>query len=199
MGDFDLTSANMARGREQFLVLVDTRPGEEQGTILHHPLFEDLAEKQGAVPGDLLSNPKYHVPRSLLEGKREDDNYHDPLGEYPDRDGLAKNYHHRWLAAAAPVLPPVGADEHSESGLVVLMQSNYRSVVNPARELGGQFIRNSFWMLVVMVSVLAALWYTVVRLFRESRPGLNRPATPMPESTPVHNATTISVKNVVNQ
>ena len=43
-----------------------------------------------------------------------------------------------------------------------------------------------------MVTVSLALWYIVVRMFREPRAGLNRPATPVPESTPVHGLTTIA-------
>ena len=85
------------------------------------------------------------------------------------------------------------AAEHSESGLMVVVQSDHRSVVRPARELGEQFVKNSFWMLVVMVSVLLALWYVVVRMFREPTAGLNRPATPVAESTPLHAMTTMPV------
>ena len=77
---------------------------------------------------------------------------------------------------------------------MVLVQSDYRSVVRPARELGEQFVKNSFWMLVVMVTVLLALWYIVVRMFREPRAGLNRPATPIPESTPLHAMTTVQAQ-----
>jgi hypothetical protein len=189
MGDFDLASAAASRGHEQFLVLIDARPGEDQGTILHHPMFAELVAKEHAVPGELLRE-KYHVPQSLLE-KRKDPAYHDPLGDYHDPYGLAKVYRRRWLAAAAPVLPPIGAGAHSESGLLVLVQSDYQSVVRPARELGEQFVRNSFWMLVVMVTVLLALWYIVVRMFREPRAGLNRPVTPVPQSTPMHRMTTV--------
>jgi hypothetical protein len=75
--------------------------------------------------------------------------------------------------------------------LLVVVQSKYQSVVRPARELGQQFIRNSFWMLTVMIAVSLSLWYIVVRLFREPRAGLNRPATPVPESTPLHKMTTV--------
>jgi hypothetical protein len=77
---------------------------------------------------------------------------------------------------------------------VVLVQSDYRSVVQPARHLGEQFVHNSFWMLVVMLTVSLALWYIVVRLFREPRAGLNRPATPVPTSTPLHGVTTIPLQ-----
>jgi len=81
------------------------------------------------------------------------------------------------------VLPPITAGEHSESGLVVLVQSDYQAVVRPARQLGQQFIRNSFWMFIVMMAVSLGLWYIVVRMFREPRAGLHRPATPLPSSS----------------
>jgi hypothetical protein len=189
LGDFDISSAALSPIHEQFLVLADRREGEDQGKILHHPLFEELAAKGKSVPEELLG-PNYRVPAPLLAGQG-DGAYRDPLGKYADPDGLAKAYDRRWLAAAAPVLPPVGAGESSESGLVVLMQSDYNHVVQPARDLGGQFIKNSFWMFVVMLTVSLALWYIVVRLFREQRAGLNRPATPVPESTPIYGITTL--------
>jgi hypothetical protein len=44
-----------------------------------------------------------------------------------------------------------------------------------------------------MVTVSLSLWYIVVRLFRESTAGLNRPATPMPISTPLHGMTTLAL------
>ena len=65
--------------------------------------------------------------------------YYDPLGKHP----AGKEFARRWLAAAAPVQPPVGAGAYSQSGLLVLVQSDYESVVQPARHLGGQFIKNS--------------------------------------------------------
>jgi hypothetical protein len=177
----------MPRGRDQFLVLIDGR-----GTILHHPLFRELAAREKSVPDELIG-PEYRVPERLLKSTGDSD-YRDPLSRYEDEEGLAKQYDKRWLAAAAHVLPPIGATEHSESGLVVLVQSDYQSVVDPSRQLGRQFVYNSFWMLVVMVTVSLSLWYIVVRLFREPRAGLNRPATPIPESTSLHRMTTIPAK-----
>jgi heme/copper-type cytochrome/quinol oxidase subunit 2 len=78
--------------------------------------------------------------------------------------------------------------------LVVLVQSDYQAVVEPARRLGAQFVWNSSWMLVVMAAVSLGLWYIVVRTFREPRAGLKKPATPVPESTPLHGVTTIAAK-----
>ena len=91
----------------------------------------------------------------------------------------------------APVLLPNGSAAHSKSGLAVVVQSDYRSVVQPARQLGNQLLRFSFWMFVVIVAVSLALWYIVVRMFREESAGLKRSATPVPESTPLHGMTTI--------
>lgn len=181
LGDFNISSKGLTGERGQFLVLADSHEGADRGTILFHPLFEDLSARGKRVPDELLGQ-KYRVPAALLAGEPEAD-YRDPVGRYADPNGLAGAYDRRWLAASARVLPPVSAGEHSQSGLVVLVQSDYQSVVRPARELGQQFVRNSFWMFVVMVTVSLGLWYVVVRIFREPRAGLGRPATPLPDSS----------------
>jgi eukaryotic-like serine/threonine-protein kinase len=190
LGDFEVSRTAMSRSHDQFLVLVDGRAGDDRGTILHHPLFEELAAKGRTVPEVLLTTP-YRVSESLLAQRREL-NYRDPLSRYDDGEGLAKAYDRHWLAAAAPVALPGSAGDSGASGLVVVVQSDYQSVVQPARQLGQQFMKNSFWMFVVMVTVSLALWYIVVRLFREPRAGLNRAATPVPESTPLHGLSTIA-------
>jgi eukaryotic-like serine/threonine-protein kinase len=189
LGDFNFAVTAAPQARDQFLVLADGRPGSEQGTILHHPLFRELAARGKGIPQALIGRD-YRVPQALLNGEG-DTAYHDPLGRFRDEAGLAQAFDRRWLAASAPVLPPIGAAKHSESGLVVLVQSDYQSVVRPARQLGQQFIKNSFWMFVVMLTVSLSLWYIVVRMFREPRAGLTRPPTPVPESTPYHGMTTV--------
>jgi hypothetical protein len=190
LGDFQLSAEGTKPGHEQFLVLADARPGPDRGVILHHPLFEDMEVLGNEVPSELL-RPEYRVPAVILRGQSLT-NYHDPLGRFKDPHGLAQAYARRWLAASAHVLPPAGAAEHSESGLVVVVQSDYQSVVRPARQLGEQFIRNSFWMFVVMITVGLSLWYIVVRTFREPTAGLHRPATPVPESTAMDEASTMT-------
>jgi hypothetical protein len=192
LGDFQLAAEASKPGHEQFLVLVDARPGPDQGIILQHPLFEEMDALGSEVPAELLQ-AGYRIPKSVLRGQSLT-NYHDPLGRFKDRDGLAQAYDKRWLVASAHVLPPVGAAEHSESGLVVLVQSDYQSVVRPARQLGQQFIRNSFWMFVVMMTAGASLWYIVVRMFREPTAGLQRPSTPVPQSTAMFEASTMTAE-----
>jgi hypothetical protein len=203
LGDFDVSRTEMA-GADQFLVLVDGE-GSDAGMILHHPLFVELARKDKSVRDELLT-PQFRVPQRLLNS-REDEAYEDPLCKYRaerekdetdasfaskmELEKMARAYDRRWLAAAAPVLPPIGAGEHSQSGLVVLVQSDYQSVVHPARQLGRQFVWNSFWMLIVMITVSLSLWYIVLRIFREPRAGLHRPLTPIPESTALNAMPTV--------
>jgi hypothetical protein len=205
LGDFDVSNTGLAPSRERFAVLVDGRPGDDQGTLLQHPLFKEL-EKAGRRVEEKLLGPDFRVPAALLAGEGSDA-YYDPLGRYRAERGpgdtgatlaakreleqLARQYDGRWLAAAATVLPPIGAAENSRSGLVVLVQNDYQAVVQPAQQLGRQFITNSFWMFVVMVTVSLSLWYIVVRMFREPTARLGRAATPVPESTPLHGMTTI--------
>jgi len=191
LGDFQISDADATSDHGQLLVLVDGRPGPDQGIILHHPLFDRLTTGGKFLPSELLK-PEYRVPRALVDGQRQND-YRDPVGHFHDREELAKQYDRRWLAAATPVLPPVGAAENSDSGLIVLVQSDYQSVVRPARQLGEQFIHNTFWMFVVMLSVSFTLWYIAVRLFREPRAGRKRPATPVPPSTRPYDFTTETV------
>ena len=192
LADFDVSTAGMGKGHEQFLVLADGRQGEDRGKVLHHPLFDELAAKKRAVPEQLLGS-EYRVSKELLSGEGTL-NYEDPLGKYAATEPLAKPYDRRWLAASAPVLPPIGAGETSESGLVLIVQSDYDSVVRPAQQLGQQFVKNSFWMFIVMITASLSLWYIVVRTFREARAGLKRPASPMSASTPVADLTTIAIK-----
>jgi serine/threonine protein kinase len=192
LSDFRVSTASMSPDENRFLVLVDSRDSDERGTILHHPLFRDLAKMGKSVPQKFFDDPAFRVPAALIAGEA-DVNYHDPLGQYREEPELSERYDRRWLAASAPVLPPINAGQNSNSGLVVLVQSDYQSVVRPARQLGEQFVRNTFWMFVVMATVSAALWYIVVRLFREPRAGLGRPATPLPISTRMAGETTVAI------
>jgi hypothetical protein len=185
LGTFDLGQSDMAPSENRFAVLVDGRQAAERGTILQHPLLAEVVSTQSTLKEDLQS-PRYRVASDILD-KQASESYTDPMGRHPK----GGNYNRRWLAAAAPVLPPVDAGENSQSGLVVIVQSDYASVVGPARELGNQFIRNSLWMLAVVIAVSLALWYIVVRLFREPR-AAPRIVGPTSDSTPLHGMSTLA-------
>jgi serine/threonine protein kinase len=201
LGDFKISRSEQARSRDRFAVLVDGREGADRGTILQHPLYDELqAAKDGYIPQAFFDGPEYRVDPELLQAA-DGQVFEDPLGKYRAAssgkneqtiEALARQYDRPWLAAAAPVLPPIGAGENINSGLVVLVQSDYQSAVLPSRQLGAQFVKNSFWMLVVMAAVSLGLWYIVVRTFREPRAASHRPAPAQPSATPLHGMTTIA-------
>lgn len=133
--------------------------------------------------------------RSGLFGPSAADESDEQFAAKAEVQKLAAAFDRHWLASAVPVLPPIGAGNDSKSDLAVLVQSDYEAVVQPAEQLGRQFIRNSFWMLVVMVSVSLALWYIVVRTFREPRAGHDLPPTGPSALTPPHSMTTIAARD----
>ena len=197
LGDFEFFRSSVSRNRDQFAVLVDGRDGDDTGTILQHPLFDELRQS-GSKLANVFEQSKYRVPPNLIRG--EGGMYDDPLGNYPgygteeqraEQVRLARFYSKRWVAAAKPVRSP-SLDESTSSGLMALVQSDYDSVVGPARALGNQFIRNSLWMLAVVITVSLALWYIVVRMFREQRSGMHNKASPAADSTPLHGISTLA-------
>jgi hypothetical protein len=155
----------MSRGNKQSVVLVDARDGKEQGTILHHPLFVKLTAQGQSIPGELLGSA-YHVPPSLVAGEATLD-YVDPLSKYSAPNRPALDDAGRLLAASSPVLPPIGAAPDFDSGLVVVVQSDYDSVIEPTRQLGQQVMRSSFWMFVVIATGGFSMLYIVTGTLRE--------------------------------
>jgi serine/threonine protein kinase len=182
LGDFEsFQSAGQQRNR--FAVLVDGRHGADTGTILQHPLFDEVLREKTPVQDDFR---KYRVSPAMLTG--QGGLYEDPLGKHPAGAAYAK----RWIAAASPVRALNANSPRRDSGLIVLVQSNYDMVVQPARELGNYFFRNFMWMLVVVVAVSLGLWYLVVRLFREPRPAARSSSGAITSLTPVHGAETMA-------
>ena len=106
----------MESGR-QFPVLVDHRPGVNQGVILQHQLYDTLISSDGRLP-DRFDD--YRVATSQLpdapETKR---NYRDPLADDP----AGRAYAGRWLAAMAPV-----EVQGQPTGWVVIVQGRLQSV-----------------------------------------------------------------------
>jgi hypothetical protein len=188
LGDFEFFRTTMSPEHNQFAVLVDGRPGDDTGTILQHPLFDGLLAERRSLPEE-FREPKFRVPADLLNGQGRQ--YDDPLGQYRDSKNLAREYDRRWVAATSQVRSPAAANGNADSGLVVLVQSDYEAVVRPARQLGNQFIRNNLWMLAVVITVSLSLWYIVVRLFHESHRTPRAAARPAAESEPLHGLPTL--------
>lgn len=172
LGEFHLAS-EMTNGLKQSVVLVDARQGKEQGTILHHPLFEKFVAQGRGIP-DAILGPAYHVPVAVLQGEGTL-NYRDPLSKFPGAGEIAQELSGRLLAASYPVKPPIGAAQDAESGLVVLVQSDYDAVIEPTRQLGQQFMRSNFWILVVIATGSCSMLYLVNGTLRDFAPRVHGP------------------------
>ncbi len=174
----------------QFAVLADLRPRRFEGqvvrgTILQHPLFEQLrpipAEAPEAGPStagaqyrELLTRlqryrlPEEYFPRSGQQGLQLRD-YRDPLAQAPEGQALDK----RWLACIQPVLV-----RGSETQWVVIVQEAYDRAIGAALDRLRQGLVGYGLAAASMVGVvLLGVWVLALRLLRESAP-LRGPAGP---------------------
>lgn len=187
LSDFELVGVSQKRD-DRFPVLVDGREGELPGTILHHPLFEQLTSTSAKlpkeffekrVPADLL--PKGDEPTSLGD-------YQDPLGSHPLG---AEKFNRRWVAVAAPVKLP-DASQKKTTGLVVVMQEDYRRVIDPVQQLGRRLLGEGLTALAAVVLLSVGLWWFVIRLFREPRKQIRQAPVNTSQSTPVNEVATLA-------
>jgi serine/threonine protein kinase len=194
LGDFELFRGG-ARGNAKLgggdstAVLVDGRAGRT-GTILQHPLFDEIRNRGGKLPPEFVE-PNYRVADRVLSSSTGE-LYEDPLAKHP----LGLPYQGRWIAAAAHVAAPLGVTsdggQPADTGLVVLVQSSYDSVVVPIQQLGRNILRHFALMLAVVMLIGAAVWLYTLRHFREPAATIRRQARPTGEPTPLHGASTLA-------
>jgi hypothetical protein len=193
LGDFEMfrdggiQQDRSSKAGKSIAVLVDGRAGHT-GTILQHPLFDKVRQRGGRLPPEFVE-AKYHVPEDVLRSSTGQ-LYTDPLSQH----SLGLPFRGRWIAAAASVAAPLGvtSDEGKpqDTGLVVLVQSSYDSVVDPVRQMAGRFLWNFALMLAVVMLTGVAVWLYTWRYFREP-PAPQRPAPPEDDATPLHGAATL--------
>lgn len=148
-----------------FAVLVEGRPGENQGVLLQHPLYEkisptNLRDDQYRLKLDDWSHPKLPY-------------YIDPLGNHEDT--AAKPFHKRWMAAGAPVMAsfrhtPGEATDAKETGLLVLVQEDENATIETIRTLGYDLVRLGCLALGLFLIVVGGLWFFVIRGLRQHPP-----------------------------
>ena len=193
LGDFELFRDGVKQktgiaGPDSTAVLVDGRPGNT-GTILQHPLFDEVRNRGGKLPPEFVE-PKYRVSERILDSSTGE-LYVDPLSAH----SLGLKFRGRWIAAAAHVAAPLGvtSDEGRpvDTGLVVLVQSSYDSVVDPVQQLGRHILRNFALMLAVVMLAGILVWLYTLRYFREPTAPPRRHQRPPSDSTPLHGAATL--------
>ncbi|GIW94829.1 MAG: serine/threonine protein kinase [Pirellulaceae bacterium] len=147
-----------------FAVLVDGRPGDLEGMILEHPLFENVLQKNGRLPDEFS---RRRVPAEALRAGGTT-NYQDPLGWTADGEAFRR----RWIAAVAPVMVRVRNATDSQfqlvdTGLKVIVQEDYHATVEPVRQLGIRLLWEGITALVIVVSVILGMWAIVLRAVRQ--------------------------------
>lgn len=187
VGDFAFFRAENDITPSHYAVLVDGRPGPNRGTILQHKLLSDLARK-GNKPSDELLTMR--VPEAILDGTSKE-LYTDPLGEHPD----GKDFQGRWIAGVAsvraPSVPGVAFNpETADTGLDVLVQSDYDDAIRPVHQLSQRLLRNIVLMLAVVVITGVGVWALALRVFREPK-HTRRELAPPHEQTPLHSMATL--------
>jgi hypothetical protein len=149
-------------GDDPFAVLVDWRPGPHQGTILQHPLYDELRRRKGRVPERFLD---YHLTAADLpspENPLRRQNYRDPLAA--DVEGRA--YRGHWLALEQSIQV-----RGREMGWRVIVQGAYaRAIGSTLDELRGSMVRYGLMAVVMVLAIVAGLWGATLRLLREGSP-----------------------------
>jgi hypothetical protein len=175
---------------QQFYAIVDWREGDNKGQIVQHDLYDRLIREHGRLPPRLLGDPvaaehNNGPPVFTLDELPDDDDarvdYRDPLAR--DREG--GDYSGRWLASTwHVVLNRKKPDSRTETGLVVITQTNYETAIGATLER----LRNGllvFGLLATgaMLAVVVALWALAVRLMNSSGRGRAAPAGGDPATT----------------
>jgi len=141
--------------QSQFAVLVDMRPGEDQGLILQHPLYDKLIAEQGRLPDrfrDYLISADDLPANDNPERQRH---YYDPLGKDPE----GKQYDLHWLARMEPVF--VRGDP---TGWLVIVQESYETAIGSTMaSLQQRLLRYAAAALATVTLLLAGLWTLIVR------------------------------------
>ena len=160
LGDFSsLKNDNLIEN--QFAVFIDGRAGSEtgggqrRGTILQHPAMDEL-ESTPDKPFQLSAIQL----RGLLQG--QESLYTDPMGEATNLE----KYRGKWIAVLQRVETPAAANR-GRSNLRILVQESYSQATLPIRELGRKLILEGIFAAAVILIVVSALWFFVIRKFSQ--------------------------------
>jgi hypothetical protein len=158
----------------RFPVLVDMRPGGQQGLIVQHPLYYE-------VQWDERERLEHHKlsPDEAYPSVSQTDDYRDPMR----LDTAGQRFAGQWLAAQRPVVV-----RGQETGWVVIVQESYEHAIGRSLdELRASFISNGLITLASIAGVIGLLWTFVVRSLAIPRPRAvadrngGAPATPRGE------------------
>jgi hypothetical protein len=175
--------AALQGSRDQFAVLVDTRPGasDRRGLVVGHPRLHTPAKGRPGV-AEFYVAPGVVEQAARLRTQRVDELQRQLRGEPPRpaeasaadsvsdyRDPLEEDYAGVWLVTLEPVLVPRGRDEVRDTGWVVLVQERQEDTLRPVRGLRGKLVYGGLAGLGLVVLVVTALWGFVILVLNDPR------------------------------
>ncbi len=169
---------------DQYVMLVDARPGEYQGIVLAHPLFRQFSTPENAaeertLPASLATRrvdstvvTRLNLPESGDATRLNP--FCDPLGEDP----AGQPYNGSWIASWTNVErrlgDQTGSVRRTSTGLKVIAVANREEAMDPSRTLGKQLARMGSLALLFFLLVSGGLLYAVFRSLRQSRERITR-------------------------
>ncbi len=168
MGDF----IEFQNAQAQYVMLVDGRDGEFRGTVLEHPLIEQLSKTGQRIPEPILER---RVDDQVLTKFDTNDfdlpSFHDPMGNV--QLGAAFDHDH-WIASWADVVSQYldGSPQSSKlppTGLKVIAVEDHQAALLPTRNLGRQLARMATIAFALFLLVTGGLIFIVTRSIRRSR------------------------------
>lgn len=198
MGQFSKTLEDNRRREHEFAVLIGARGGGAKGVLLHHPFIDAVLKETGSLPAE-FNDAKYHVSLVSATGKiklGEDDKYQDPMSQ---ADG-GETYAGGWIVGSDKV--PLGrsyamSSQHrviNNTGLIVLVQEKYDSVIAPVVSLGNRLVREGVLALVSISLVVVILWGIVVRTSAPKRGAPIKYTKEGRSTTALHEMPTLAAK-----
>lgn len=177
------------KGRNEghlFAVLVEGRPGKNQGVLLQHPLYQEILTKQQPHLPVELQNKKYRIQLADWSNPKLPE-YQDPLSHYADTK--AEAYRKPWLAAGAPVMKSSqnlsqDSSKSEETGLLVLVQEDKTATIENIHRLGYTLVQLGCIALGLFLCVIGSLWFFVIRSFRKHQPQPLREIKPAVSTSP---------------
>ena len=192
LGDF--ASYRNQNQKNTFAVLIDGRPGIEQGTILNHPAFSSgLSQTMGGHEKHFRIEPE-QLKNLQLETYQL---YQDPIAQAPH----GEDYRGDWIAAIEPVrLPGSPIDPETTtnplSELMIVVQENDRVTTEPLLQLGKELLKEGILAICVLSLITGGLWFFVARTMGKTPSGGDRPleitATPGNSRPQSHDLTTMA-------
>ncbi|MCR9294481.1 MAG: protein kinase [bacterium] len=159
LGNFELLAGSSESQLERFASLIDGRPGNERGALLHHPFLKEIEQS-----GELRNAPVPQIDPRILERLVTDGgiiDYRDPSADFAEDPKFSGT----WIAALKPVRLPrrVGSNREDTTNLWVLVQERSSSVAKPVEDLGSKLQRETYLELAALLSVMCGLWFFVLR------------------------------------